>query len=80
MLACPHRDLSTCDACVEAHPEIVHVLGVHYWISDPVERSVLRFIARPVREQTTVQGRTPEQEVDFRRTLALASPIPGKGV
>lgn len=40
-LACPHRDISCCDACAKAHEEIVDVYGNHYWIPDPIERSAL---------------------------------------
>ncbi len=37
-LACPHRDLSVCDGCDEAHDEIVDVVGQHFWVADPRER------------------------------------------
>ena len=40
-LACPHRDCSTCDDCVKAHPEIVEVFGAHFWMADEVERKDL---------------------------------------
>lgn len=40
-LACRHRDISCCTECAAAHPEVVEVYGVHYWVSDPVERAAL---------------------------------------
>ncbi len=40
-LACPHRDVSCCDACARAHVEIVEVYGQHFWISDAAERDAL---------------------------------------
>ena len=47
-LACPHRDVSCCRACAEAHPEIVEVYGQHFWVADPTERAELaRMLARP---------------------------------
>jgi len=41
-LAYPHRDVSTCEACERLYPQIVDVLGAHYWIDDPKEREALR--------------------------------------
>jgi len=41
-LACPHRDVSCCPACAQAHAEIVEVGGQHFWIDDPEERAELR--------------------------------------
>lgn len=41
-LACPHRDCSTCDLCEKAHPEIVEVYGVHFWVADLKEREKLK--------------------------------------
>ena len=41
-LACPHRDVSCCPACAQAHEEIVEVGGQHFWIDDPEERAELR--------------------------------------
>ena len=38
-IVCPHRDLSCCRECANAHDEIVEVYGVHYWITDPAERA-----------------------------------------
>lgn len=40
-LVCPHRDLSCCGACVDAHAEIVEVVGAHFWITDPATLSAL---------------------------------------
>ena len=40
-LACPHRDVSCCEGCASAYPEIVDVMGAHFWISDPNERAAL---------------------------------------
>jgi len=40
-LACPHRDVSCCDACAAKHVEIVDVVGAHFWIPDPAERAKL---------------------------------------
>lgn len=44
-LACPHRDLSCCDDCAKAHPEIVESAGRHYWVNDPVERELMQKLA-----------------------------------
>lgn len=41
-LACPHRDCSTCDLCEKAHPEIIEVYGVHFWVADAKERAKLK--------------------------------------
>ena len=41
-IACPHRDCSCCDACAKAHPEIVEVYAVHFWIADDAKRASLR--------------------------------------
>ena len=30
-LRCPHRSISTCDACIDAHPNILDVGGECYW-------------------------------------------------
>jgi hypothetical protein len=38
-LACPHRDVTCCDQCASAHPEIMDVAGVHMWITDAAERA-----------------------------------------
>jgi hypothetical protein len=40
-LACPHRDVSCCDDCANAHSEIVDVGGQHFWIADPIEAASL---------------------------------------
>lgn len=40
-LACPHRDVSCCEACAKTHEEIVDAAGQHYWVSDPKERAEL---------------------------------------
>lgn len=41
-LVCPHRDLSTCDACATEHePAIVEIAGAHFWIPDAGERAEL---------------------------------------
>lgn len=48
-LACPHRDVSCCDACAAQHSEIVDVYGQHFWISDPTERELL---VEQLKEQT----------------------------
>jgi len=40
-LACPHRNVSCCEPCAKAHPEIVEVACAHYWIADPAERIAL---------------------------------------
>jgi hypothetical protein len=44
-LACPHRDVSCCDACHAKHAEIVNVGGQAFWIADPTERRELRTMA-----------------------------------
>ena len=44
-LACPHRDLSCCDECVQTHDAIVYCAGVHYWIADPLERAATRALS-----------------------------------
>ena len=41
-LACPHRDVSCCEACAAKHAEIVDVYGQHFWIPDPCERLELK--------------------------------------
>jgi len=46
-LACPHRDVSCCDDCANAHPEIVDVGGEHFWIANPAERA--RLAPRPTK-------------------------------
>ncbi len=33
-LACQHRDISVCDECLAACPNVVNVLGAAYYISD----------------------------------------------
>lgn len=40
-IVCPHRDLSVCPTCADAHDEIVEVVGLHFWITDPAERAEL---------------------------------------
>lgn len=45
-LACPHRDLSVCPACVAKYTEIVDVYGRHFWVADPVERKQLADMAK----------------------------------
>lgn len=40
-IACPHRDLSCCPACVAAQPMLFEVYGVHYWMSE-AERAEYR--------------------------------------
>lgn len=40
-IACPHRDVTCCEACARSNDEIVEAAGVHFWISDPAERSDL---------------------------------------
>lgn len=37
-VACPHRDIYCCEDCVAAHPELVDVMGIHFWIADPADR------------------------------------------
>lgn len=39
-LRCPHRDISTCDACAKLEG-VVEVRGQHFWVPDPAERAVL---------------------------------------
>ena len=41
-LACPHRDLSVCDACAASTPEAHETYGRHFWIPDPADRRLLR--------------------------------------
>lgn len=41
-LACRHREVSCCPQCAAAHPEIVAVEGLHFWIDDPAERAALK--------------------------------------
>lgn len=48
-LACPHRDVSCCDECVETHPEIVDAFGACYWVPDERERAELRAMAERMR-------------------------------
>ena len=38
-IACPHRDVSTCKACLAAHPQLLDVYSVAYWYDDPTERA-----------------------------------------
>jgi hypothetical protein len=52
-LACPHRDVSCCDACALKHPEIVDVVGAHFWVPDPSERAKL---AETIDESMEVEG------------------------
>ena len=40
-LACPHRDVSCCDACALAHPEIVEVYGQHFWSASKADHDAL---------------------------------------
>lgn len=40
-LICPHREVSCCDECAEAHEEIIEVYGRHYWEPDKQERDKL---------------------------------------
>lgn len=39
-LVCIHRDLSCCEDCANAHDEVTNVVGAHYWIADPAERTL----------------------------------------
>ena len=41
-IACPHRDVSCCEACALRHVEIVEAAGNHYWIADKAEREALK--------------------------------------
>jgi len=36
-VVCPHRDVSCCPGCAR-RPEVVEVLGHHFWVPDPLER------------------------------------------
>lgn len=36
-LMCPHRDITCCQECADAHREIVEVVGVHYWVRTEIE-------------------------------------------
>lgn len=44
-LICRHRDLSCCDACAAAHPEIIEVYGKHFWVADEETRTALAAMA-----------------------------------
>jgi len=39
---CPHRQISVCPDCVKAHPEIVEMFGIYYWVPAPDERKQMR--------------------------------------
>lgn len=42
-LACPHRNMSVCDACTKgphAH-QVIDVFGVHFWVASAAERDEL---------------------------------------
>ena len=36
-LACPHRDMSTCQDCAKTYANIVACYGVHYWMRSEAE-------------------------------------------
>jgi len=36
-LVCSHRDVTTCDACIEKYPNIVATMGQEYWAHDAEE-------------------------------------------
>lgn len=40
-LACRHRDCSCCNECADAYPEIVDVVGAHFWVPTQEERDNL---------------------------------------
>ena len=40
-LACQHRDVTCCQKCAGAHPEIIEVYGQHFWVDDPRDRANL---------------------------------------
>lgn len=46
-LACKHRDLSCCPECVAKYPEIVNVVGRHFWVPDEQERAELLAVVAP---------------------------------
>jgi hypothetical protein len=33
-LACPHRNMSCCDACAEKYANVMEICGTHYWVRD----------------------------------------------
>lgn len=55
-LACKHRDLTCCHDCAAAHPEIVDVVGMHYWVPDEDERAELLAILSTSEEETREAG------------------------
>ena len=40
-ITCPHRDMTCCPACAAAHPQILDVLGAHFWVASETERAAL---------------------------------------
>jgi len=55
-LACPHRDVSCCEACAQKHEEIVEVYGQHFWVTDPAER-IKRRPPTAIRKPLTLEVR-----------------------
>ncbi len=47
-LACPHRDCSCCAECAKAHPEIVDIYKLHFWVPDPADRAALAAMTEEV--------------------------------
>lgn len=40
-LVCPHRDLSVCPSCADAHEACVEVVGAHFWLPDADDRALV---------------------------------------
>ena len=38
---CPHRDIYVCGPCADTRPEVVTVLGQHFWVPGPDPRTAL---------------------------------------
>lgn len=56
-IACPHRDVSCCGMCEVSNPEIIDVMGAHFWCATRDERNTL------VTEIATARGIAAQEGV-----------------